>query len=44
MTNHTCHVCGGSRLKAEALSIALGVNIAQITDMSVLEIRKFLKI
>lgn len=44
MTNHTCHVCGGSRLKAEALSIKLGgKNIAQITDMSVLEIRKFFK-
>ncbi|HOQ16319.1 MAG TPA: excinuclease ABC subunit UvrA [Defluviitaleaceae bacterium] len=44
MSNHPCHDCGGARLKPEALAIKLGgKNIAQVADMSVLEVRKFLE-
>lgn len=43
MTNNPCHVCHGERLRPEALAVTVGSqNIAQVTEMSVMEIKKFI--
>jgi len=43
MTNNPCHVCNGERLKPEALAVTVGDrNIAQVTNMSILEIKNFI--
>lgn len=43
MTNNTCPVCYGSRLKKESLAVTIGgKNIAQVTDKSILDIKRFL--
>ncbi len=44
MSLRPCQHCGGDRLKPEVLAVALdGVNIAQISDMSVASCLKFLE-
>lgn len=43
MTNNPCDVCKGERLKPEALAVRLdGHNIAQVTNMPILDIKVFL--
>lgn len=43
MTNNPCSVCNGERLKPEALAVTVGErNIAQVTNMSILEIKRFI--
>ncbi|PKM51320.1 MAG: ABC-ATPase UvrA [Firmicutes bacterium HGW-Firmicutes-7] len=43
MTNNPCFVCHGERLKPEALAVTVGdYNIAQVTKMSILEIKNFI--
>ena len=42
MTFSPCSTCGGRRLKKEALAVTIGdKNIAELTDMSVVELNKF---
>ena len=44
MTNHACSSCKGERLNPEALAVKIdGVNIAQITDQSILEVKDFIE-
>jgi len=44
MTNHTCSTCKGERLNADALAVKInGLNIAKVTDRSILEIKKFIQ-
>lgn len=44
MTNNPCEACKGERLKPEALAVRIGsYNIAQITNMSILEIKEFIE-
>lgn len=41
MTNNHCHACNGQRLKPESLGVTIdGHNIAEITDMAILEIHR----
>lgn len=43
MTNNPCFECNGERLKPEALAVTIGDhNIAQVTKMSILEIKNFI--
>ncbi|PKM95116.1 MAG: ABC-ATPase UvrA [Firmicutes bacterium HGW-Firmicutes-1] len=43
MTNNPCFICHGERLKPEALAVKIGDhNIAQVTKMSILEIKNFI--
>ncbi len=43
MTVHPCNTCHGKRLKKEALAVKVGgKNIAELTDMSVSELYKFI--
>jgi len=42
MTNIPCPVCSGTRLKPEALAVRVGgKNIAEVTNMSIIELQKF---
>lgn len=42
MTEHACVVCKGKRLKPEVLAVKInGYNIAQVTDMTILEAADF---
>ena len=42
MTKADCHVCGGARLKPEALSVTIdGKNIAEITKFTIIELLEF---
>ena len=42
MTNITCHVCKGERLRPEVLAITVGgKNISEVTAMSVKNIQQF---
>ena len=44
VTYRKCSVCGGSRLKSEALQFRIGdKNIAQLSDMSILELSEWMK-
>ncbi len=44
MAEETCPVCHGQRLKPEALAVTVGGrNLAQVSDMSILEARDFFK-
>ncbi len=44
MTVLPCNTCGGKRLKKEALAVKInGKNIAELTDMSVVELKEFLE-
>ncbi len=44
MRNHTCHKCGGSRLKEEVLSVYVGEkNIYEFTQMSIREAVEFME-
>jgi len=44
MAEETCPVCHGQRLKPEALAVTVnGRNLAQVSDMSILEARDFFK-
>jgi len=43
MSNAPCPECGGKRLKREALAVTINdVNIAELSDMSIIEARKFI--
>ncbi len=43
MTNAPCPECGGKRLKREALAVTINdVNIADLSDMSIIQARKFI--
>ena len=43
MTSVPCEVCGGKRLKKEALSVTVGgKNIAEVTDMSIIDLYEFI--
>ncbi len=43
MVSKTCEVCGGKRLRKEALSVTVGdKNIAELTDMSIENLYKFM--
>ncbi|MBR1983108.1 MAG: excinuclease ABC subunit UvrA, partial [Clostridia bacterium] len=43
MTTVPCKVCGGKRLKKEALAVTIsGKNIAEVTDMSIAELYDFI--
>ncbi len=43
MTTVPCEVCGGKRLKKEALAVTIsGKNIAEVTDMSIAELYDFI--
>lgn len=42
MTENLCPVCKGKRLKPEVLAVKInGANIAQVTDMTILEAADF---
>lgn len=44
MTNNPCEICHGERLKPESLAVRIGSNnIAQVTRMSILEIKNLLE-
>lgn len=44
VTYRKCSVCGGSRLKSEALQFRIGdKNIAQLSDISILELSEWMK-
>lgn len=44
MVNMPCPVCGGTRLKPESLAVTVkGLNISQVTDMSISEAYDFFK-
>ncbi|MBQ4090300.1 MAG: excinuclease ABC subunit UvrA [Clostridia bacterium] len=43
MSNAPCPECGGKRLKREALAVTInGKNIAEVSDMSIIEARSFI--
>ena len=43
MSNSPCPECGGKRLKREALAVTInGLNIAELSDMSIVEARRFI--
>jgi len=43
MSNSPCHTCNGARLKKEVLCVKIGdKNINELTDMSIIKIKKFL--
>ena len=43
MSNSPCPECGGRRLKREALAVTInGKNIAEVSDMSIIDARKFI--
>ena len=44
MSDHKCHVCGGKRLKKEALSVTVGgISIADLVALTIKDCHKFFK-
>jgi excinuclease ABC subunit A len=45
MTTNPCPDCNGARLKKESLAVTVGgKNIDQVANMSIIKLKKFLKV